>query len=136
MIKDNGATNKYDEESSKVVQFPDVLNSIELGIQWQNQALLKQLVEQVVILSKEVENLKGSTKEPTVGKKSSGALTEGNFEGKINRIELSTRWKVSIQTLKRREKEGMLKPIHLGGCIRYDMVDILKTEEEAKVTYV
>ena len=135
MIEGARATSKYDEQSSKVVQFPDVINSIELGIQWQNQALLKQLVEQVVILSREVENLKGSSKEPTVAKKSTGALTEGNFDGKINRIDLSKRWKVSIQTLKRREKEGILKPIHLGGCIRYDMVDILKTEEEAKVTY-
>lgn len=135
MNKGNGATKQKDELSSKVVQFPEVLNSIELGIQWQNQALLKQLVEQVVSLSKEIDNLKGSAKEPIVGKKSSGALTKGDFDGKINRIELSKRWKVSIQTLKRREKDGMLKPIHLGGCIRYDMVDILKTEEEAKVTY-
>jgi hypothetical protein len=135
MIEGARATSKNGEQSSKVVQFPDVLNSIELGIQWQNQALLKQLVEQVVSLSKEIDNLKGSPKVPTVGKKTSGVLTEEEFNHKITRIELASRWKVSIQTLKRREKDGVLKPLLLGGCVRYDVVDILKTEEEAKVTY-
>ena len=135
MIEGARATSKYDEESSKVVQFPDLLNSIDLGIQWQNQALLKQLVEQVVSLGKEIENLKGSTKEPPILKKTSAALTKEEFDDKITRIELASRWKVSIQTLKRREKEGVLKPLLLGGCVRYDMIDILKTEEESKVTY-
>lgn len=49
----------------------------------------------------------------------------------LTRAELARRWKVSIQTLKRRERAKILRPVRLDGrVIRYRMSDVLRIEEE------
>jgi hypothetical protein len=50
----------------------------------------------------------------------------------LTRSELARRWKVSIETLKRRERAKILRPVRLEGrVIRYRMSDVLRIEEEA-----
>lgn len=52
-------------------------------------------------------------------------------EALLTRAELARRWKVSIQTLKRRERAKILRPVRLDGrVIRYRMSDVLRIEEE------
>jgi hypothetical protein len=49
----------------------------------------------------------------------------------LTRLELARRWKVSIETLKRRERARILRPVRLDGrIIRYRVSDILRIEEE------
>ena len=49
----------------------------------------------------------------------------------LTRLELARRWKVSIETLKRRERARILRPVRLDGrVIRYRMSDVLRIEEE------
>jgi predicted site-specific integrase-resolvase len=49
----------------------------------------------------------------------------------LTRLELARRWKVSIETLKRRERAGILRPVRLDGrVIRYRVSDVLRIEEE------
>ena len=49
----------------------------------------------------------------------------------LTRLELARRWKVSIETLKRRERAKVLRPVRLEGrIIRYRMSDVLRIEEE------
>ena len=49
----------------------------------------------------------------------------------LTRLELARRWKVSIGTLKRRERTKILYPVRLDGrVIRYRLSDVLRTEEE------
>jgi len=49
----------------------------------------------------------------------------------VPRSELARRWKVSVETLKRRERAKILRPVRLEGrVIRYRMSDILRIEEE------
>lgn len=50
----------------------------------------------------------------------------------LSRKELSARWSLSIKTLKRREKEGILRPLSLGArTVRYRLSEILAIEEDA-----
>jgi len=50
----------------------------------------------------------------------------------LTRWELARRWKVSIETVKRRERAKVLRPVRLNGrIIRYRMSDVLRIEEEA-----
>lgn len=43
----------------------------------------------------------------------------------IDRINLATRWSCSVMTIKRREKEGLLKPVYLSNrIVRYRLQDI------------
>lgn len=52
-------------------------------------------------------------------------------DGLLTRLELARRWKVSIETLKRRERAKILRPVRLDGrIIRYRMIDVLRIEEE------
>jgi hypothetical protein len=52
-------------------------------------------------------------------------------DGVLTRLELARRWKVSIETLKRRERAKILRPVRLDGrIIRYRMSDVLRIEEE------
>ena len=52
-------------------------------------------------------------------------------DGLLTRLELARRWKVSIETLKRRERAKILRPVRLDGrIIRYRMSDVLRIEEE------
>jgi hypothetical protein len=49
----------------------------------------------------------------------------------LTRSELAKRWKISIETLKRRERARILRPVRLDGrVIRYRMSDVLRIEEE------
>jgi hypothetical protein len=49
----------------------------------------------------------------------------------LTRLELARRWKVSIVTLKRRERARILRPVRLDGrVIRYRVSDVLRIEEE------
>jgi hypothetical protein len=49
----------------------------------------------------------------------------------LKRTELARRWKVSIDTLKRRERAKILRAVRLDGrVIRYRMSDVLRIEEE------
>jgi hypothetical protein len=49
----------------------------------------------------------------------------------LTRSELAKRWKVSIETLKRRERAKVLRPVRLDGrVIRYRLRDVLRIEEE------
>jgi hypothetical protein len=51
----------------------------------------------------------------------------------LTRVELGQRWKKSIRTLKRWEKEGRLNPLTLGPrTIRYRLGDILQFEKESE----
>jgi hypothetical protein len=48
----------------------------------------------------------------------------------LTRSELAKRWKVSIETLKRRERARVLRPVRLDGrVIRYRMTDVLRIEK-------
>jgi hypothetical protein len=49
----------------------------------------------------------------------------------LTRRELADRWRVSIETLKRRERTKILRPVRLEGrIIRYRMSDVLRIEDE------
>jgi hypothetical protein len=51
----------------------------------------------------------------------------------VTRRELSHRWKVSVETLKRREHCGILPFLKLGRGIRYRLSDIERLEDGAVV---
>jgi len=51
----------------------------------------------------------------------------------LSRRHLATRWAVSKETLKRREKSGVLPFLKLGRDIRYRLADIEKIEAQAEV---
>ena len=49
----------------------------------------------------------------------------------LTRLDLARRWKVSIETVKRREKAKLLRPVRLDGrVIRYRLSDIRQIEAE------
>ena len=49
----------------------------------------------------------------------------------LTRRELARRWKVSVETLKRRERVKILRPIRLDGrIVRYLMSDVVRTEQQ------
>ena len=49
----------------------------------------------------------------------------------LTRRELAPRWKVSIETLKRRERTKILRPMRLDGrIVRYRMSDVVRIEQE------
>ena len=49
----------------------------------------------------------------------------------LTRLELAKRWKVSIVTLKRRERARILRPVRLDGrVVRYRVSDVLRIEQE------
>ena len=50
----------------------------------------------------------------------------------VSRAELARRWRVSVETLKRRERARILRPIRLDGrVVRYRWSDILRVENES-----
>jgi hypothetical protein len=56
------------------------------------------------------------------------ADVDGDF---LTRWDLGRRWKVSVSTIKRREEQGILRPVRLDGrIIRYRRSDIRQIEEE------
>ena len=49
----------------------------------------------------------------------------------LTRRELAHRWKVSVETLKRRERARILRPMRLNGrIVRYRMSNVLRIEQE------
>ena len=53
-------------------------------------------------------------------------------EDYISRQELSARWDCSLETLKRREKQGILRPVGFSGrMVRYRLSEVLAVEQEA-----
>ena len=52
----------------------------------------------------------------------------------ITRRELSSRWAISIETLKRRERAGTLPFLKLGAVVRYRLTDIEEIERQAEVS--
>ena len=51
----------------------------------------------------------------------------------LSRRHLAVRWSTSIETLKRREKAGILIPLKLGRGVRYRIADIERLEQQAEV---
>jgi hypothetical protein len=56
-----------------------------------------------------------------------------NELGLLTRRQLSDRWQVSKETIKRREKHGTLPVLKLGRDARYRLTDVLRLEKEAEV---
>jgi hypothetical protein len=52
----------------------------------------------------------------------------------LTRHQLANRWQVSIETLKRREKSGILPPLKLGSIVRYRLMDIEQIESQAEAS--
>jgi hypothetical protein len=51
----------------------------------------------------------------------------------VSRRQLATRWQCSIETTKRRQKQGVLTPIYLSPRqVRYRLSEIIAVEEAAK----
>ena len=51
----------------------------------------------------------------------------------LTRNEVARRWKVSTETIKRRERAGILPVLKLGRAARYRLEDIKRVEAEALV---
>jgi len=51
----------------------------------------------------------------------------------VTRKELADRWRLSLESLKRRERAGFLPFLKLGKGIRYRLGDIQRLEAEAEV---
>jgi len=51
----------------------------------------------------------------------------------VTRRELSGRWKLSVETLKRRERCGVLPFLKLGRGVRYRLADVEQLEAGAEV---
>jgi hypothetical protein len=51
----------------------------------------------------------------------------------VTRRELSDRWKLSVETLKRQERSGILPFLKLGRGVRYRLKDIERLEAHAEV---
>jgi hypothetical protein len=51
----------------------------------------------------------------------------------LSRRELAARWSLSTETLKRRERCGILPSLKLGRGVRYRLADIERLETEAEV---
>jgi hypothetical protein len=49
----------------------------------------------------------------------------------LTRREVAARWKVSVETVKRREQARILRPVRLEGrIVRYRMSDVARIEED------
>ena len=58
-------------------------------------------------------------------------LGETMQDSLLTRRELADRWKVSIETIKRRERARVLRPLRLEGrIIRYRLSDVMRIEQE------
>jgi predicted site-specific integrase-resolvase len=56
--------------------------------------------------------------------------TQDGSDALLTRKDVEKRWGVSIETVKRREKDGTLVPIYLPGgrLVRYRLADVLNAE--------
>jgi hypothetical protein len=61
-------------------------------------------------------------------------LGERMEDSLLTRRELADRWKVSIETIKRRERARVLRPLRLEGrIVRYRMSDVVRIEMEGDI---
>jgi hypothetical protein len=51
----------------------------------------------------------------------------------LSRQQIAKRWQCSTETIKRREKAGILPSHRLGGLVRYRLSDVERIEQEARV---
>lgn len=62
------------------------------------------------------------------------AILERPTEGRIlvDRAHIQRRWSVSVDTVRRRERAGILTPIRLGtNIVRYDLAEVEAYERQA-----
>ena len=57
----------------------------------------------------------------------------GSQEPLFTRQDVADRWQQSTETVKRRERAGMLHPLKLGRNVRYRLSDILSFEKASEV---
>ena len=50
----------------------------------------------------------------------------------LSRSDLKDRWACSLETLKRRERDGLLRPLKIGAKVKYRLSDIVEAEREAE----
>jgi hypothetical protein len=53
----------------------------------------------------------------------------------LSRKQLAARWSSSVETIKRRERAGILSPLILGGLVRYDLNQVEEIERQALVKH-
>ena len=58
---------------------------------------------------------------------------ENTRERLLTRLDLCERWRTSRETLKRREKAGILTALRLGRFVRYRLRDVERIEKESEV---
>jgi hypothetical protein len=58
------------------------------------------------------------------------ATTENHL---LTRRDLCDRWRVSHETLKRRERAGILPCLKMGKAVRYRLADVERIEKDAEV---
>ena len=51
----------------------------------------------------------------------------------LDRSSLKDRWDCSLESLKRWEREGILRPIKIGQKVRYRLSDIIEAEKGGEV---
>jgi hypothetical protein len=50
----------------------------------------------------------------------------------ISRAEVMRRWRIFIGSVKRREKEGVLRPVRIGWrAVRYSLPDVVRADKQA-----
>jgi hypothetical protein len=54
-------------------------------------------------------------------------------EPHLSRKQVAFRWQCSEETIRRREKAGILRSRRLGGLVRYKLADIEHIEQQAEV---
>jgi hypothetical protein len=57
----------------------------------------------------------------------------GSQEPLFTRQDVADRWQQSTETVKRRERAGMLHPLKLGRNVRYRLSDILSFEKASEL---
>lgn len=58
--------------------------------------------------------------------------TQDQLPNMLTRRELAARWRVSKETLKRKESAGLLRSIRIGRGVRYYAADVLAFEKAAE----
>ena len=60
------------------------------------------------------------------------AVTDEKAEILLSRKQIADRWSVSLETIKRREAAGMLRPLHFSARqVRYRLSDVVSVEQSA-----
>lgn len=62
-----------------------------------------------------------------------GPLLSNTSDPLLTRREVAERWRQSTETVKRREKAGILNALKLGRGVRYRLSDVLAFESAAEI---